>query len=316
MLGKKHRGIERVDMTCHLGELTLKNPVLTAAGTAGHADELSTYFDISLLGAIVTKSVAIFATPGNKAPRLVPLSVGMLNSVGLQGTGIDAWIADDLPSLKRSGAQVICSIWGRTIQDFAQAAEKLTEVQKDITAVEVNVSCPNVEDFDKLFSYSPEKTKEVILSVKDCKIPCFVKLSPGGGELLNVAEAALENGAAGIVLVNTIPAMAIDIYGRKPKLGNVTGGLSGRALHPIALKAVYDCRRAFKEAAIIGVGGIATGEEALAMIMAGADAIEVGTATFADPRAPLKVLKGMEKFCRKNSVNKVSDLVGIAQGMP
>jgi len=315
MARDKGRGRVRTDMTCDLGGLTLKNPVLTAAGTGGHGDELSAYFDISLLGAVVAKSVAVFSAPGNKAPRLVPLSVGMLNSVGLQGTGIDAWIAEDLPSLKRSGAQVICSIWGRTVQDFAQAAEKLIDVQKDITAVEVNVSCPNVEDFDKLFSYSPEKTKEVIRAVKDCRIPCFVKLSPGGGELLNVAEAALGNGAAGLVLVNTISAMAIDIYGRKPKLGNVTGGLSGRALHPIAIKAVYDCRKAFREAAIIGVGGISTGEDAIAMIMAGANAIEVGTATFADPRAPLKVLKGMEKFCRKNGVNKVSDLVGVIQDM-
>ena len=301
------------DMTCSLGARSLANPVLTAAGTSGHADELSAYFDLSRLGGIVSKSVAIFSTPGNKAPRLIPLGVGMLNSVGLQGDGIRAWIDRDLPALKRTGAKVICSIWGRTVADFGAAAEALADLAKDIAAVEINVSCPNVEDTNRLFSHSPSKTSEVVQVVKDCAIPCFVKLSPSSAELVSVAGSALDAGAAGLVLVNTMPAMAIDIYNQKPALGAVSGGLSGRALHPIALKAVYDCRKAFQDAPIIGVGGIFSGEDAIEMIMAGANAIEVGTASFLDPQAPIKVLSSMERFCRQNKIGKVSDLIGAAQ---
>ncbi len=313
MFAGKNTHSSDVDMTCSLGALSLANPVLTAAGTSGHADELSAYFDLSRLGGIVSKSVAIFSTPGNKAPRLIPLGVGMLNSVGLQGDGIRAWIDRDLPALKRTGAKVICSIWGRTVADFGAAAEALADLAKDIAAVEINVSCPNVEDTNRLFSHSPSKTSEVVQVVKDCAIPCFVKLSPSSAELVSVAGSALDAGAAGLVLVNTMPAMAIDIYNQKPALGAVSGGLSGRALHPIALKAVYDCRKAFQDAPIIGVGGIFSGEDAIEMIMAGANAIEVGTASFLDPQAPIKVLSSMERFCRQNKIGKVSDLIGAAQ---
>ncbi len=300
------------DLSCELGRVHLENPVLTASGTAGHAAELADYFDISLLGAVVTKSVAVFSTPGNKAPRLVPLTVGMLNSVGLQGDGIDSWLETDLPALKRSGAKVICSVWGKTVADFAAAAEKLVSVKDDLLAAEINVSCPNVEDAGKLFSYSPLKTGEIAAALKDFGLPFFVKLSPAASELTRVAAAALENGAEGLVLVNTMPAMAIDILERKPKLGGISGGLSGRALHTVAIKAVYDCRKAFPGAPIIGVGGISHGEDAIAMMMAGANAVEVGTATLANPKATLNVLREIGKFCLANGIEKLSDIVGAA----
>jgi dihydroorotate dehydrogenase (NAD+) catalytic subunit len=308
----KKVSFDGLDLSCQMGRVHLDNPVLTAAGTSGHGAELADYFDISLLGAVVTKSVAIFSTPGNPAPRLAPLSVGMLNSVGLQGDGIKDWLDTDLPALKRAGAKIICSIWGRTVEDFAEAMKILSTAKKDILAAEVNVSCPNVEDAGKLFAYSPSKTGEIAGAVKDFDVPFFIKLSPAASDLVKVAGAALENGAQGLVLVNTMPAMAIDIYERKPKLGAVSGGLSGRALHPVALKAVYDCRKAFPDASIIGVGGIGHGKDAIAMMMAGANAVEVGTATFANPKAPINVLREIGQFCFEEGLQKLSDIVGVA----
>jgi dihydroorotate dehydrogenase (NAD+) catalytic subunit len=286
---------------------------MTAAGTSGHGAELSAYFDLAKLGAVVVKSLAPFAHAGNPAPRVVAVPGGMMNSVGLQGPGVDAWLEQELPQLEATGARVVASIWGRTVPDYEAAASALAGASPCVVAVEVNVSCPNVHDGGRMFASSAAATKEAMSVTAACGRPRWAKLSPAVTDLTEIAAAALDGGAAGLTLVNTLPALAIDIGTRRPRLGGGGGGLSGPALHAVAVRSVYDCRRAFPQAAIVGVGGVASGEEAIELILAGADAVQVGTATLADPRAPLRVLAGVERWCRREGVGKLSDLVGASQ---
>ena len=306
----------KVDMKCRLGSLALPNPVMTASGTSGHGNELDAFFNLSDLGAVVVKSLAHFEWKGNLPLRVTPCSGGMLNSVGLAGPGIDVWIDQYLPALVQSGARVVASIWGRSVSDYVRAAEKLVQNKyavENIIAVELNVSCPNLEDSRYMFSHSAATTGKVVSEFKNaCNVPIWTKLSPNVPNIIDIASAALEAGSESLTLVNTLIGMAIDIESRKPKLGGITGGLSGPALHPVALRCVYECRREFPEAAIVGVGGISGVESALEMIMAGANAIQVGTATFVDPKAPMKVLVELQSWCNENGVEKITDLVGVS----
>jgi dihydroorotate dehydrogenase (NAD+) catalytic subunit len=306
-----------VDLSVRVGSLELANPVMTASGTAGHADELAAYFPLWDLGAVVVKSLSAQTWPGNPAPRVHQTASGMLNSVGLQGPGIEAWLAEDLPRLAAAGARTVVSIWGQRVEDFARAATMLAGVE-GVSAVEVNVSCPNIEDRRRMFAHSPTATAEVVAAVgSSCPgLPLWAKLSPTVADLAEVAGAAMEAGAEAVTLVNTALGMAIDIEERRPVLGSGPsgGGLSGPAIHPVAVRAVFDVRAAFPDAAIIGVGGVMTGEDAVELVMAGADAVQVGTATFRDPRAPHRVLSEMERWCARHGVRRVSELKGVAHG--
>jgi dihydroorotate dehydrogenase (NAD+) catalytic subunit len=306
-----------VDLAVELGSLALANPVMTASGTAGHADELQAYFPLAALGAVVVKSLSVDPWPGNAAPRVHQTPAGMVNSVGLQGPGLEAWIAVDLPRLTAVGARVVVSIWGQRVEDYAEAATMLAGTP-GIIAVEVNVSCPNIEDRRRMFAHSPSATAEVIDAVRShCPgLPRWAKLSPTVADIAEVAGAALSAGADGVTLINTVLAMAIDVEEQRPVLGSgpAGGGLSGPAIHPVAVRAVYDVRAAFPEAVIIGVGGIMNGRDAVELIMAGADAVQVGTATFRDPRAPLTVLGEVETWCALHGIRSVRSLCGIAHG--
>lgn len=307
-------GRDPVDLATTIASLSLPNPVMTAAGTAGHGAELSAYVDLSSLGAVVVKSLASFEWPGNPSPRVCPVPGGMLNAVGLQGPGVERWALDELPRLEASGARVVVSIWGRTVEEFAAAAAQVAAIgSPSVIAVEVNVSCPNLEDRSRMFAHSCSATSEAIDASAAAALPLWAKLSPNTSELVEIAGAAIAAGAESLTLVNTLLGLAIDTRTRRPALGNIGGGLSGPALHSVALRAVYDCRQAFGEVGIVGVGGIGDGEGAFRMLLAGADAVQVGTATLADPRAPALVLADLERVLERSGAHSVREIVGQAQ---
>jgi len=303
----------RVDLGTRVGSVHLANPVMTAAGTAGHGAELARYFDVSSLGAVVVKSLSAEPWAGNASPRLHETPAGMLNSVGLQGPGVEAWLERELPALLASGARVVASIWGQTVDDFAKAAAMLAQVPEQVVAVEVNLSCPNLDGGRHLFAHSQSATADAMAATAACHRPRWAKLSPNTANLVQVAGAALEAGADALTLVNTVMGMAIDPVRRRFRLGAGGGGLSGPAIHPVAVRAVYDCRKAFPAAPIVGVGGVTTGEDAVELMVAGANAVQVGTATFADPRAPARVLEEVERWCRRHDVGRIVELIGAVE---
>jgi dihydroorotate dehydrogenase (NAD+) catalytic subunit len=305
----------RVDLRTFVGSVPLPTPVLTASGTAGHGAELASYFDLSTLGAVVVKSLSAHPWPGNRPPRVHETPAGMLNSVGLQGPGVAAWVAHELPLLNDRGARVVASIWGRSAQEYAQAASMLAGAP-GVIAVEVNVSCPNIEDRDRIFAHSAHATAQAVSASAACGLPLWVKLSPNTPDIVDIAGAALEAGAETLVLVNTVLGMAIDPRSRTYRLGSGAGGggLSGPAIRPVAVRAVHDCRAAFPRVGIVGVGGVSRGVDVVEMMVAGADAVEVGTATFRDPRAPARVLSGLRRWCQIHDVADVRSLVGAVHG--
>ena len=300
-----------VHLRTQVGSVSLPNPVLTASGTAGHGAELGAYVDLATLGAVVVKSLAAGPWSGNPAPRVHETPAGMLNSVGLQGPGVRAWIEDELPALNDRGARVVASIWGRRVEDYAAAAEMLAGAP-GVVAVEVNVSCPNLEDRSRMFAHSAYATAQAVAASTVCGLPLWAKLSPNVADLVDIAGAALDAGAETLVLVNTVLGMAIDTRRRTYRLGSGPGGggLSGPAIRPVAVRAVHDCRAAFPYAGIVGVGGVSRGVDAAELMLAGADAVEVGTATFRDPRAPARVIAGLARWCRLHDVGDVRAIVG------
>ena len=297
-------------LATNVGVVSLRSPILTASGTAGHGDELAGYGELKELGAVVTKSLAAFAWEGNPAPRVAASGEHMVNAVGLAGPGVATWREIDLPALRRRGAVVVGSIWGRTVAEFGDAAVAMQGV--DIVALEVNASCPNLESRREIFAHSPRATGEVVAASLVADVPLWVKLSPNTPELLEVARAAIDAGASALVLVNTVLGLAIDVETRRASLGNIGGGVSGPGILPVSLRAVYECRVAFPDTPIVGGGGISAGEDAGAMLMAGANAVEVGTATFANPRAPWLVQREVQRWMTRHGVRRVSELVGVA----
>jgi dihydroorotate dehydrogenase (NAD+) catalytic subunit len=286
-------------MTTQVGTVGLPNPIMTASGTSGHGTELADYGDLSTLGAVVVKSLSVRPWPGNPAPRVHEVGAGMLNSVGLQGPGLAAWLEHDLPALTAAGARVVVSIWGQSVAEYGRAAALLAQAARPgsaLVAVEVNVSCPNVEDRSRMFAHSEAATAEV-LAACECGLPRWAKLSPNVPDVTAIAGAALGAGADGLTLTNTLLGLALDLETGRPVLGAGGGGLSGAVVHPVAVRAVWECRSAFPQAAIVGVGGVASGADAVEFLLAGADAVQVGTATFRDPRAPWKVLRELTRWC-------------------
>ncbi|MGI8685547.1 MAG: dihydroorotate dehydrogenase [Acidimicrobiales bacterium] len=309
---RKEKAASPVDLRTHVGSVALANPVLTASGTSGHGAELEAYFPLSSLGAVVVKSLSAEAWAGNPAPRVHETAGGMLNSVGLQGPGVEAWLEHDLPLLEAAGARVVASIWGTTVEAYGKAAAMLADAPACVVAVEVNLSCPNVEARRSVFAHSVAATAEAIAATASCRRPRWAKLSPNVTDVCEIAGAALAAGAEALTLVNTVMGMAIDPSTRRPRLGGGGGGLSGPAIHPVAVRAVYECRVAFPDAPIVGVGGVAKGEDAAELLVAGASAVQVGTATFADPRAPARVLEQLERWCRGHNVSRVTELIGAS----
>ncbi|MDP8937112.1 MAG: dihydroorotate dehydrogenase [Actinomycetota bacterium] len=287
---------------------------MTAAGTSGHGAELAAYFDLSSLGAVVVKSLSAEPWAGNPAPRVHQTDAGMLNSVGLQNPGVETWLEDELPALLGLGARVVASIWGSTVEAYEKAAVLLAEAPADVVAVEVNLSCPNVEERRHIFAHSPAATRDAVEAAAACRRPRWAKLSPNVTDLTEIAAGALAGGAEALTLVNTVMGMAVDPETRRFRLGAGGGGLSGPAIRPVAVRAVHECRQAFPAAAIVGVGGVSSGVHAAELLLAGADAVQVGTATFADPRAPHRVVDELRRWCSTHSVARAGDLIGRAHG--
>jgi dihydroorotate dehydrogenase (NAD+) catalytic subunit len=301
------------DLTTRVGSVELPNPIVTASGTAGHGAELSAYGELGALGAVVVKSLSADPWPGNPAPRVHAAAGGaMLNSVGLQGPGVASWRAHDLPALRRSGARVVASIWGRTVDEYVAAARGLEGAE--IVADEVNLSCPNLDGGKHLFAQSPDDSAGVIRAVSTAlgRVPVWAKLTAACTSVVEVAGAVAEAGAEAVVCINTLLGMAIDVDRRAFRLGSGAGGggVSGPSIHPIAVRAVHDVHAALPSLPVVGVGGVTTAEDALELVLAGASAVGIGTATFADPRACWRVAEGLASWCDDHGVEAVAELIG------
>ncbi len=297
----------------HPHGLLLKNPVMTASGTFGYGTEYSQFFDIQRLGAIVCKGTTLEPREGNPQPRLKETPAGLLNSIGLQNIGVEALIKEKAPIWASWQVPVIVNIAGERVEDYAELASRLEGVA-GVSGLEVNISCPNIEAGGMEFGTDPRVAAAVIGAVKSTtSLPIIVKLTPKVTDIVEIASAVSEAGAHAVCLINTLTGMAIDITERKPFLGNITGGFSGPAIKPVALYMVYQVAGKVKMP-IIGCGGISSAEDALEFIMAGASAIEVGTAQLANPRALLDVLEGIERFMQKEGVRELSELIGAARG--
>jgi dihydroorotate dehydrogenase (NAD+) catalytic subunit len=305
-----------VDMAVMVGSVRLPNPIMTASGTAGHGAELAAYVDLSALGAVVVKSLHADPWPGNPPLRVHETAAGMINSVGLQGPGIEAWLVQDLPALAATGARVVASIWGRSVDEYRRAADRLAAVPDSVVAVEVNLSCPNTEAGRDLFAHSADDTRAAIAAAAGCGRPRWAKLSPNVGHLGEIAAAAHGAGAEAVTLVNTVMGLAIDAETRRFRLGSGArgGGVSGPAIHPIAVRAVFDVHRALPDLPIVGVGGVTSGADAAELLLAGASAVQVGTATFADPRAPHRVLRELQGWAMRQGVARMDEVIGEVDG--
>jgi len=292
--------------------LVLANPVMTASGTSGYGTEEGHLFDIQKLGAFVCKGTTPESREGNPQPRIVETTGGVLNSIGWENIGVDALIRDKAPVWAKWQVPVIVNIAGETIDDYAQVAGRLDGVA-GISALEVNISCPNVKAGGAAFGADPDTAAQVTAAVrKSSSLPVLVKLTPNTSDIAEVALAVAGAGADALTLINTLKGMAIDINGRRPLLGNITGGLSGPALKPVALQAVYEVAGRV-DIPIIGCGGISTTNDALEFIMAGASAVQVGTASFANPYAPLDVLEGIVQFMEKEGIQDITEIIGVAR---
>jgi len=260
----------------------------------------------------VVKSLKAEPWAGNAAPRVHETTAGMINSVGLQGPGVEAWLADELPAVLRTGARVVASIWGTTVDGYAKAAEMLAGAPDGVIAVEVNLSCPNTESSRQMFAHDAVATEEAMAASAACRRPRWAKLSPNVTDLVPIADAARRGGAEALTLVNTVLGMAIDVDARRYRLGSGAkgGGVSGPAIHPIAVRAVHDVHAAMPDVPIVGVGGVTDGRTAAELLLAGASAVQVGTATFADPRAPAQVLDGLRRWLERQGARTVRDVIG------
>lgn len=306
-----------VDLSTKVGDVVLPNPVMTASGTAGHGAELSAFMDLAGLGAVVVKSLSAAPWKGNPAPRVHEATAGMVNSVGLQNPGVDEWLTTELPDLVATGARVVASIWGFTVEDVAKAAAAMAAAPSAVVAVEVNLSCPNVEDRRRMFAHSTSATAEVVAAAVEALAgdggrPVWAKLSPNVTDITEIAAAAAGAGASAVTLVNTLMGMAVDAERWTYRLGSGRngGGLSGPAIKPVALRAVHDVHAALPSLPIVGVGGVASGVDAAEMLLCGASAVQVGTATFADPRTAERVVAELAAWCRRHDVRSLADVVG------
>jgi len=302
------------DMRVKFGHKYFDSPVFTASGCAGSGKELSQFFSLTELGAVVTKSIALKPRSGRATPRMAETPSGMLNSIGLQGPGIDQFLEDDIPWLVKNQARVIVSISGETVDDYASLARRL-RVVPGLSGIEVNISCPNVENRGLVFACDPVASREVIEAVRrniGGELPIIAKLSPDVTDIVQIAGEVIAAGADGLALINTLLGMVIDIDKQRPKLAGKTGGLSGPAIRPVAVRAIYQVHAAFKNTPILGMGGVTSGKDALEMIFAGASAVSIGTANFGNPTAAMKVKKEIRELLIERGFNSISGAVGVA----
>ncbi len=297
-----------MNLSVSLAGVTLKNPVMTASGTFGSGEEYSEFFDLGRLGAVVTKGVANVPWPGNPTPRVAETCGGMLNAIGLQNPGIDVFVNRDIPFLKKFDTRIIVNVCGKTTEDYEEVVERLAEEPVDL--LEINISCPNVKEGGIAFGQDPRAAEAITRAVKKkAKQPVIMKLSPNVTNIGDMARAVEAGGADAVSLINTLTGMKIDIHKRCFALANKTGGLSGPAIKPVAVRMVYEAAHAVS-LPVIGMGGIMSGEDALEFILAGARAVSVGTATFHDPRAALKVADGIRAYMERYGVEDINELVG------
>lgn len=294
-----------------LAGVELKNPVMTASGTFGSGEEYSEFVDLNKLGAVVTKGVANVPWPGNPTPRIAETSSGMLNAIGLQNPGIDVFCERDIPFLKKYDTKIIVNVCGKSTEDYCEVVERLGEEPVDL--LEINVSCPNVKEGGIAFGQDPKALGAITKEVKKyAKQPIIMKLSPNVTDITEMARAAEAGGADVLSLINTLTGMKIDIHRRTFALANRTGGMSGPAVKPVAVRMVYQVANAVK-LPIIGMGGIATAEDALEFILAGATAVSVGTANFFNPYATEEVVKGLEEYMNRYQVKEIQELIGVVK---
>lgn len=300
--------MNKADLSVSLCGVTLKNPIIAASGTYGFGRDFTRFYDISRLGAISAKGVTPKARAGNPPVRIVETPSGILNAVGLQNPGIDAFLETELPWMLEQGATVICNISGNTIQEFCEMTRKLDN--SGVAFIEVNVSCPNVHEGGKVFGSDPESILAVTQAVRCCtKKPIMIKLSPNVADIAEMAVAAQEGGADSVSLINTITGMAIDVNTRRPVLGNMTGGMSGPAVRPVALRMCYQVAQAVS-IPVVGMGGIMTGEDAVMFLLAGCTAVQVGTANLADPMACVRIVDELEEYMNRKGIKRIEELVG------
>ena len=293
----------------NLGGIKMKNPVMAASGTFGYGPEYAELVDLNRLGAVVVKGISLEPVRGNPPPRTVEVAGGLINAIGLQNPGVDGFVNEYMPFLRRYDVPVIVNIWGRSIDDYARVAERFNAVD-GIAGLEINVSCPNIKEGSCLFGSNLDMFKRVMDAVRRVtRLSLIPKLAPDIAGVKTFAKAAEEAGADAISLINTIPAMAIDIEERRPKLGNVTGGLSGPAIKPIALKMVWEAAKAVN-IPIVGMGGITNAADALEFLIAGADAVAIGAATFIEPLTAAAVIEGVEAYLVRHDMKSLVELVG------
>lgn len=305
-------GDKKTKLSVNIAGLKLKNPVLTASGTFGYGEDYDEYIDLNQLGGIVVKSLSLKPALGNPPPRIVETPAGMLNAIGLQNIGINTFIEEKLPFLKRFDTKIVVNIYGHTQEEYGLIAERVEGVE-GIHGVEVNISCPNVKKGGMIFGTDPQETYKVVQAVrKKTSLPLIIKLSPNVTDITVIAKAAEDAGADALSLINTLLGMAIDIDSCRPLLANITGGLSGPAVKPVALRMVWEIYNSAR-IPIIGIGGIMKASDALEFMIAGASAVEIGTANFIDPVSTLKILEGIKIYCLEKGIDDINRLIGSLQ---
>ncbi len=300
------------DLKTDIGRIELENPVMTASGTFGYAMEFKELVDLDRLGGIIVKGLSLEPTTGNKPPRIVETACGMLNAIGLENVGIEAFVKQKLPFLKKLSAPVFTNIYGKSISDYALLAARIDELN-EIAGIEVNISCPNVKAGGLSFGVVPETAAEVVKVVRKASSkPLMVKLSPNVTDITQIARAVEDAGADSLSLVNTLSGMSIDIETRRSRLANITGGLSGPAIKPVALRMVWQVAQSVK-IPIIGVGGIMCADDALEFLIAGAVAVQIGTANFVNPHATMDIIEGIKAFLIERNISSIRDIIGTLQ---
>lgn len=301
--------MEKPNLAVNVGGISMKNPVMTASGTFGYGQEFAPLFDLSRLGALVIKGLSLKPAPGNPPPRTVETCGGMLNAVGLENVGLAAFAENKLPFLQSLDVAIILNIYGHSIEEYAEMSERIEDLD-GIAGIEVNISCPNIKAGGVAFGTDPKIAFQVTKAVREkTKLPLIVKLSPNVTDIAIIARSVEDAGADAVSLINTITAMAVDVKTRRPKLANITGGLSGPAIKPIALRMVWNAAQAVR-IPVIGVGGIIDASDALEFFIVGARAIQVGTANFVNPRASVEIVEGLDAYLAENNISDISQVIG------
>ena len=304
------RAIQNPDLSVTIGRLKLKNPVMVASGTFGYGEEFENFLDLGQLGAIIPKGISLNPMEGNPPPRIFETEGGILNSIGLQNPGFERFVKDKLPYLRKIKTHILINIFGNTTREYIELAKRFEDVS-GISGLELNISCPNVKCGGAIFGSDPRVTYRLTLGIrKATTLPLIVKLSPNVGDIVAIAKSAEDGGADAVSLINTFKAMAINIYTRKPELGNIIGGLSGPAIKPIALRMVWEVSRHLK-IPVIGMGGIMKAGDAIEFILAGASAVQIGTANLINPETGINVINGIKKYLLQNKTGRLKELIGL-----